>query len=175
MGPFWESVAASVIGTFIGAGLALLTSFLVMRRQDTRNDLRLIQSLVDRLYRMRALRPDRPAVDYGLPEVQEDQKRCTKSVLTTRNRIAFVSDELSTHSQAFDELDAMHLACLRYLNSIDEDPSRYVQLLNELRAELRPPLERLCSETRGVILREIGTADLRSRLPGQSSTGVDTQ
>lgn len=171
MGAFWESVASSVIGTFIGAGLALWTSFLVVRHQETKNDARLIQSLVDRLYRARALRPDRPPVDYGLPEIQEDQKRCTKSVLTTRNRIAFVSDELSSHSPAFDELDAMHLACLRYLNAIDEDPSRYVQLLAELRTELRPPLERLCSETRGVNWREIGTADLRSR----ASVDKDTE
>jgi hypothetical protein len=171
MGTFWESVASSLIGTFIGAGLALLTSFLVVRHGENRNDARLIQSLVDRLYRTRALRPDRPPADYNLPEIQEDQKRCTKSVLTTRNRIAFVSDELSTHSQAFDDLDAMHLACLRYLNSIDEDPSRYVQLLLELRAELEPPLKQLCAETRDVHWREIGTADLRSRTPGSAAAG----
>jgi hypothetical protein len=164
---FWESVASNVIGTFIGAGLALLTSFLVVRRGEEKNDARLIQSLVDRLYRMRALRPDRPAVDYSLPEIQEDQRRCTKSVLTTRNRIAYVSDELSTHSQAFDELDAMHVACLRYLNAIDDDPSRYVELLRDLRAELKPQLEQLCSGIRGVQFREIGTGDLRGRTPAK--------
>lgn len=171
MGGFWENVASNVIGTFVGAGLALLTSYLVVRHGEAKNDTRLIQGLVDRLYRSRALRPNRPPVDYELPEIREDQRRCTKSVLTTRNRIAFVSDELSTHSQAFDELDRMHVACLRYLNAVDDEPSRYVDALMELRAELQPQLEQLCAATRGVQWREIGTADLRSREPERYPPG----
>lgn len=163
MDGFWESVASNVIGTFVGAGLALLTSYLVVRRGESRNDVRLIQGLVDRLYRSRALRPGRAPGDWASPATQEDQKRGTKSVLATRNRIASVSDDLSGHSQAFDELDAMHVACLRYLNAVEEDPSRYVEALMELRAELEPLVERLCTGVRGVVWREIGTADLRSR------------
>ncbi len=164
MNEFWLGVGSNIIGTFVGAGLALLTSFLVVRRGERKNDVRLIQAVVDRLYRSRALRPGRVPGDYSLAAVQEDQKRGTKSVLATRNRIALTSDELSTHSHAFDELDAMHLACLRYLNAIEEDPSHYVESLMELRSELEPWLRRLCDQTPGVQWREIGTADLRSRV-----------
>jgi hypothetical protein len=163
---FWLDLTSNVIGTFVGAGLALMTSFLVVRHGEKKNDVRLVQALVDRLYRSRALRPGRLPGDYSLEAVREDQKRGTKSVLATRDRIALTSDELSSHSQAFDELDAMHVACLRYLNAIEEDPSRYVQALMELRAELEPVLRHLCDATPGVQWREIGTADLRNRLTG---------
>ena len=47
MSAFWEGVASNVVGTFVGAGLALLTSFFVIRHSETRNDLRLLQALID--------------------------------------------------------------------------------------------------------------------------------
>jgi hypothetical protein len=50
MSAFWESVAANIVGTFVGAGLALLTSYLVVRHGETRNDLRLLQALIDRMH-----------------------------------------------------------------------------------------------------------------------------
>ncbi len=166
---FWLGLVSNIIGTFVGAGLALLTTFWVVRSGEKKNDVRLIQAVVDRLYRSRALRPGRVPGDYSLESVREDQRRGTKSVLATRDRIALTSDELSTHSNAFDELDAMHLACLRYLNAVEDDPSRYVEALMELRAELEPWLRRLCEVTKGVVWREIGTADLRTRVPGPSA------
>ncbi len=163
MNAFWESVASNVIGTFVGAGLALLTSFFVVRYGETRNDLRLLQGLIDRLYRSRALRPNQVEVQFDSPEARENQRRSTKSVLATRDRIAFTSDELSGHSDAFDELDRMLVACLRYLNDVQDDPSRYISSLMALRAELEPEVAGLCSRYPALQSREIGAADVRNR------------
>lgn len=167
MNAFWESVASNVIGTFVGAGLALLTSFFVVRYGETRNDLRLLQALIDRLYRSRALRAGQVATPFGSPESRENERRSTKSVLATRDRIAFTSDELSGHSDAFDELDRMLVACLRYLNDVQDDPSRYIACLMTLRAELEPEVQRLCDRYRALQPRVIGAADLRNRVSVQ--------
>lgn len=163
MDAFWESVASNVIGTFVGAGLALLTSFFVVRYGETRNDLRLLQALIDRLYRSRALRPNQVATAFDT-DARENERRSTKSVLATRDRIAFTSDELSGHSDAFDELDRMLVACLRYLNDVQDDPSRYISSLMTLRGELEPEVERLCDRYRALQPRPIGAADLRNRV-----------
>lgn len=169
MNAFWESVASNVIGTFVGAGLALLTSFFIVRHGETRNDLRLLQGLIDRLYRSRALRPNQVAVPFDTMEVRENERRCAKSVLATRDRIAFTSDELSGHSDAFDELDRMHVACLRYLNDVEDDPSRYISSLMTLRSELEPEVGALCARYGALKFRRIGAADLRNRVtvPGE--------
>jgi hypothetical protein len=163
MTAFWESVASNIIGTFVGAGLALLTSFFIVRHGETRNDLRLLQGLIDRLYRSRALRPNQVTLPFDSPEVRENERRCAKSVLATRDRIAFTSDELSGHSDAFDELDRMHVACLRYLNDVEDDPSRYIGSLMTLRDELEPEVAALCARYGALRFREIGAADLRNR------------
>ena len=167
MSAFWEGVASNVIGTFVGAGLALLTSFFVIRHSETRNDLRLLQALIDRLYRSRALRSGQLATPFDTPETRENERRSTKSVLATRDRIAFTSDGPSGHSDAFDELDRMHLACLRYLNDVQDDPSRYIAGLMTLRSELEPEIAALCMRYPTLHLREIGAADLRGRSAGQ--------
>jgi hypothetical protein len=179
MSPFWEGVASNVIGTFVGAGLALLTSFFVVRYGETRDDLRLLQGLIDRLYRSRALRANQVEVPFDSPEfnspwARENERRSTKSVLATRDRIAFTSDELSGHSDAFDELDRMHLACLRYLNDVQDDPSRYITGLMTLRAELEPEVQRLCARYHALQWREIGAADMRNRagVPLEPSSGT---
>ena len=161
MGTFWESVAANVLGTFVGAGLALLTSYLVLRHNETRNDLRLLQALIDRLYRSRALRAGQVAVLQGTASDEDNERRSTKSVLATRDRIAVTSDELSSHSDAFDELDRMHLACLRYLNTVQEDRVGYVGALLRLRSELEPEVLALCARYPSLHYREVGAADLR--------------
>jgi hypothetical protein len=161
MNAFWESVASNVIGTFVGAGLALLTSFFVVRHGETRDDLRRLQGLIDRLYRSRALRAHQVELPFDSPEARENERRSTKSVLATRDRIAFTSDELSGHSDAFDELDRMHVACLRYLNDVQEDPSRYIAGLMTLRGELEPEVERLCARYRALQYREIGAAEVK--------------
>jgi hypothetical protein len=158
MSAFWESVAANIVGTFVGAGLALLTSYLVVRHGETRNDLRLLQALIDRLYRSRALRSGQVTVPFDTPEARENERRSTKSVLATRDRIALTSDSLSRHSDAFDELDRMHLACLRYLNDVQDDRSRYIEDLATLRAGLEPEVAALCERYRALRWREIGSA-----------------
>jgi hypothetical protein len=169
MDAFWENVAANIIGTFVGAGLALLTSFFVVRYGETKNDLRLLQALIDRLYRSRALRPGQVPVPFDSPEVRENERRCTKSVLATRGRIAITSDGLSSHSDAFDELDAMHVACLRYLNDVEDDRSRYIAGLMALRSELAPQVAALCERYPGLRWRDIGTADLRTRAASEGA------
>ncbi|HOC13986.1 MAG TPA: hypothetical protein PLL50_10430 [Propionicimonas sp.] len=170
MSAFWEGVASNVVGTFVGAGLALLTSFFVIRHSETRNDLRLLQALIDRLYRSRALRAGQLATAFDTPDARENERRSTKSVLATRDRIAFTSDSLSGHSDAFDELDRMHVACLRYLNDVQDDPSGYIAGLMMLRSQLEPEVTALCERYRTLHPREIGAADLRGRITGHSES-----
>lgn len=170
MNAFWESVLANVIGTFVGAGLALLTSYLVVRHEETRNDLRLLQALIDRLYRSRALRAGQVSVPFDSPDAQENERRSTKSVLMTRDRIAVTSDDLSRHSDAFDELDRMHLACLRYLNDVQDDRSTYIDALMRLRAELEPEVTALCARYPSLQWRDLGAADLRYRTPSAGAS-----
>jgi hypothetical protein len=159
--PFWESVASNMIGTFVGAGLALVTSYLVVRHNETKSDLRLLQALIDRLYRSRALRAGQVAVPFDTAREEENERRSTKSVLATRDRIAVTSDDLSGHSDAFDELDRMHLACLRYLNTVQENRTGYVDALLRLRSELEPEVLALCQRYPRLQYREVGAADLR--------------
>ena len=83
-------------------------------------------------------------------------------MLATRDRIAVTSDSLSGHSEAFDELDRMHIACLRYLNDVQDDPSRYIASLMTLRAQLEPEVAQLCEHHKALLWREIGSADVRT-------------
>jgi len=158
---FWDGVLSNIIGTFVGAGLALMTSYLVVRHGETRNDLRLLQALIDRLYRSRALQAGQVPSPFESADEHENERRSTKSVLATRNRIAVTSDELSAHSDAFDELDRMHLACLRYLNTVQDDRSAYVAALLRLRAELEVEVVALCERYSALQYRDVGAADLR--------------
>ncbi len=162
MGGFWGNVIANLIGTFVGAGLALAIAQYLSSRGETMRDRRLVQSVIDRLHRSRALRPDQTGGQGDSPAISTDRQRCTESILTTRNRIAAVSDELSGRAKASGALDAMHLACLRYLSRVERDPHNYVDALMSLREALVVQVDALCASDKELHRRVPGGADLNN-------------
>lgn len=155
MDGFWSNALANLIGTFVGAGLALLTAFYSSLRDKKERDRRLIQSVIDRLYRSRALRPDQAGDDGD----SEDRKFCTDSILATRDRIATVSDDLSVRAMGFRALEAMYVACLRYLSRVRRNPNNYVDELMSLREALVVQIEALCASDKEMHRRLPGGAD----------------
>jgi hypothetical protein len=72
---------------------------------------------------------------------------------------------LSGRAKGFDALEAMHLACNRYLSRVDRDPNNYVDALLELREALVEQVDALCASDKELHKRSPGCAD-RKNLPG---------
>lgn len=164
MDGFLGNLLATLVGTFLGAGLALWAAHAQAKRTDTVRDRRLTQSVIDRLYRSRALRPKQVGGVRGTEWDREDRKRCTASVITTRERIAYVSDELSVGAKASIELGRMHVACLRYLSREEREPAQYVSALMVLREALAKEVNALCDRDKQLQRRIPGAGDLENPL-----------
>lgn len=158
MDGFWGNTLASLIGTFVGAGLALASTQYWTWRGERMRDRRLLQSVIDRLYRSRALAPDQTGGHGNSDRIDQDRIRCTRSVIATRNRIATVSDELSGHAKGTAPLNTMYVACLQYLTRADRQPDNYVDALMALRHVLEAQVDVLCSSEKGLHYRDPGTA-----------------
>jgi hypothetical protein len=163
MDGFLSNALANLIGTFVGAVLALAIALYLSSRDKKIRDRRLIQSVIDRLHRSRALRPNQTGGDGDSPAVTADREYCTKSILTTRERIAAVSDELSVRAKGFGGLEAMYLACLRYLSRGKRNPHNYVGELMRLREALVVQVDALCASDK----------ELHRRLPGGADQDED--
>lgn len=162
---FWSNVLANLIGTFVGAGLALLTNRMVMRNAARERELRLLQSIVDRLSRSRALtRPcDFPRRTSSLTDFEVvDRDRCTLSVLGSRDRVARVIDELSSDSQALGPLNEMHAAFLDYLNHVEQHPEDYERALGLLGQRLSQEEQALARVYPDLALRAPGELAART-------------
>lgn len=134
MQDFVTNAGANLVGTFVGAALALLSAWWVRQRDRRASDRRELQSLITRLHRMRALVPvedTRPRDTTG--EFREDFARCNSSVLAARDRAAAVCDGLAS-SRGYAIADRFVGHCLDYLDGVDLDPDNYVALLMVLRA-----------------------------------------
>jgi hypothetical protein len=156
---FWADVAANLIGTFVGAGLALLSSWEVNRRAVRRKSSRSLQSVIDRLSRSRAFTHLPIETNNLTADVREDRERCTVSILNTREHIARVTSELSDWEPAEAVLEDMHGACALYLRSVENYPQGYVAALVDLR------------EVLWALERKLGAIDPRLKLkrPGENA------
>jgi hypothetical protein len=162
MSGFLGNTAANLVGTFVGAGLALLSAWAVARRERARAEVRRLQRLIDRIYRSRALVlvSDYPVQTDILDHLQQDDfRRVTASVLTTRDLIGEIIDFLDPQRPAAAILDDMYAAALKYLNTTEIDSPDYINELMRLREELVDGEQRLHRLHPKLILREPGGAD----------------
>jgi hypothetical protein len=160
MGGFTSNLVANLVGTFVGAALALLGTWWLARRHTAARERSQLQGLVDRLYRSRAIAPDRSRPDQPLsPTEERDRERCAESIIATRDRIGGIADELSVYLAVVPVLDRMYIACLHYLEEAEE-PRHYVEALMTLRAEFITLLEELNTLVPALTMREPGSAYL---------------
>src|SRR4051794_33322467 len=121
MSTFLTDTASTLIGTFVGFGLALTSERLLERGHRKRQRLSALQAVLNRLYHARAFR--KADVPLGqrrsvLARGQDlDRDRCARSVVQTRDIIQRVLADLSVDDPARDTLERMHSACLRYLTN----------------------------------------------------------
>lgn len=159
MGDFASNLVANLVGTFVGAGLAILSAWWLERRRTASRERRKLQALIDHLYGIRAIAPNRSRADGPLRDAErEDKERCARSILATRDRIAAVRDDITVHTKAIPILDTMFSRCLTYLNAADDPPEGYVEELMGLRASLVGDLGQLTGVLPALTGREPGTA-----------------
>ncbi len=156
---FLSNAAANLVGTLVGAGLAVWTAYIANSRSDRQRDRRLLQSLIDRLHWTRALRPNQVGGRGGSQRDAVDRDRCTRSIRKLRERIHVVRDGLSGRTAETPELDAMLLACLGYLRRETREPDDYVALLMRLRAALAREMDALCDKDQTLRRQVIGAGD----------------
>jgi hypothetical protein len=159
MSDFLSNTVSNLVGTFVGAGLALLSAWGVARRERARSEIRRLQRLIDRVYRSRALVlvPDCPVQTSPLDDLQQrDFQRVTASVLTTRDLIGGITDSLDAGRPVVAVLDDMYAATLKYLNTTEVDSRDYVNELMRLRNELFAGEQRLQQLHPKLVLREPG-------------------
>ena len=162
MADFMSNTVANLVGTFVGAGLALWSAWWLEQRRIASRELRLLQGLIERLHRSRAIAPGRTRASGPLTvKEQRDIDRCAQSVIATRDRIAAVRDELSVHQHAAEILERMFVYCLTYLDISDEVPESYVEALMALRRELASQLNELQQSVPSLVPKEPGTAQLK--------------
>jgi hypothetical protein len=161
MSDFLSNTAANLVGTFVGAALALLSAWAVARRERARAEVRRLQRLIDRIYRSRALVAvsNYPVQVDPLNQQEGDFRRVTASVLTTRDLIGEIMDYLDPQRPAVTILDDMYAAALEYLNTTEIDSRDYINELMRLREELVDGEQRLHRLHPKLILREPGGAD----------------
>jgi hypothetical protein len=156
---FVDNTLANVIGTFVGAALALLSTWWLRRRATKARERRILQGVLDRLYRSRAIRPGRCRPEGALtPTERVDFERCARSIVDTRDRIAAVGDEIEMYAGVTPVLDAMYAHCLDYLDASETDHTRYVTELMELRSALEIDARDLARIVPLLQARSFGTA-----------------
>jgi hypothetical protein len=156
---FISNLVANLAGTFVGVGLALLGTWWLERKYVASRERSQLQGLVDRLYRSRAIAPGRSRPRGGAlsPAEETDRERCAQSVIATRDRIAAISERLTVYLDVVPVLDRMYVACLHYLERAEE-PTRYVDALMTLRADLVTHLDEVKALVPGLVMRDPGTA-----------------
>jgi hypothetical protein len=172
MSGFWGNVIANLIGTFAGAGLALLSSWAITRRVARSNEAKLLQGTIDRLGRSRVFtHMDIEHSGAISPEEEEDLRRSTESVLASRDYISRVITDLGIANPAVPILEEMHVACALYVRSIEEYPTEYVRALVDLRGVLLELERDLCRINTHLRLREPGEIAFRASDQPDSAQG----
>lgn len=169
MNDFLLNTGANLVGTFAGAVLAIVTTWWFDKRRRRESQVAHLQRVVDRLHRSRALAPGRGRAPGPLTDVESrDVDRCNLSVLEARERISAASEAWRGNVNVSDELDAMYVDCLHYLETVETDREGYVTHLRTLREALDSRVTNLAGVLAGIRYREPGTAQLERR--DQAST-----
>ena len=150
---FWLQVISTLIGTLAGALSALGTGYLVRRRESREKEVAALNGLLLDLQFKRAL----TLVEPQAAEMQSlDAKRCTESVLHSRQLIREARLQLRPNSRAFGNLARMFAACNTYLQATRANPENYQYELMKLRGVLDDEAKDLAAD-KGVSYRSPGS------------------
>jgi hypothetical protein len=156
---FLVDASANLLGTFVGAGLALLTAALVKRAEQRRSELTRLQRLIDRIYRSRAL-TQKPMTTQRVAQLSTEERghfqRVTSSIFTIRNLIEEAAGTFHPKATAVPVLDDMYAATLEYLNAIEVDDRDYLNESMRLREALIAGEARLKRLHGSLVLRDPG-------------------
>lgn len=156
MSGWWLDRSVNLVGTVVGALLALVSAWWRRRLQQRRDDGRLLQNLVDGLHRKRAFRQVPVSDDQLVEWDEEDLQRCVDSVLGARRCIEEAAARLSTSTEVRIAMGDMHSACNRWLRRTRRRPGSHVIVLMDLRARLLKLKGEIVDEHRKLTLREPG-------------------
>lgn len=166
MSGFWSNTISNLVGTFVGAGLALLSAWIIAKRNQARSEVQSLQRLVDRIYRSRAYWPIPIGPERTNPlnvDEQADFERVTASMLITRELIEKAANSLDPKRKSIAILDDMYVAILKYLNATEVNACDYVNESMRLREELVLSEQQLKKLHPKLIFRAPGTAELADR------------
>ena len=139
MDAFWGNLIVTVIGTFLGAGGAVMAAFLLRIGESRRNEIAALAGLIAELNLRRALAPNSGIMDSAhnpRASTTVDMERASHSVIDIRTRISVVRGSLRTKSLAFSPLNDMTRSCNLYLELSSAAPARYASALEALRDSL---------------------------------------
>lgn len=137
MSDFWSNLAANLVGTFVGAGLALISSHIATRNAARRAEAKRAQGIVDHISRARTFARTDYERSGPLSQAElDDLNRSTASILTIREHISRTLVEMRPVNPMIPILEDMFGACSLYLRSIEDDPSCYVRAIIDLRDAL---------------------------------------
>ena len=131
---FWQQLISTLLGAFAGAGAALFTGYLVQRREARDREESALNNLLLDLQFKRALAVVEPRLSEATGS--HDSKRCSDSVLHSRDLIRETRLQLRPKSPAFENLARMSAACNTYLQASRREPGRYQFALMSLRSAL---------------------------------------
>lgn len=152
---FWQQLGTTIIGAFSGAGAALLTGFLVRRREGLAKERTALNGLLLDLQLKRAFATDSPQLVNEAAQAT-DYQQCKDSVYDSRKLIRDARIQLLPSSKAFDHLAAMAAACNTYLQAARVQPDTYQFALRKLRTDLDHQARKL-GRLKGIKYRGPGT------------------
>lgn len=166
MDDFFGNTLANIIGTFVGAVLAIFSARQAERRQQRSADFNELQRVVDRLADARALtkfpKSSSPRTEPLAAHALEDEGRVRASVLTLRRMLGDAIHNISKNDPSIPHLGEMQGACSRYLNYVELHPRDYENAVQHLRDRLYAGIYAICRND----------TILRIREPGSTATAV---
>lgn len=156
---FLTEAGANLVGTFVGAVLAIVSAWVGYRIKQSRDEVRKLQRLIDRIYRSRALRP-KPVTERRYTPLSAEERvhhqYVTSAIFTIRHLIEEAANTFSPKAKATAVLDDMYAAVLEYLSATEADERNYLNESMRLREALAAAEVRLKAIHRGLVLREPG-------------------
>lgn len=160
MDGFLGNTLANVIGTFVGAALAIFSARYAEGRQKRSANFNELQRVVDRLADARALTKfpkssprTGPLSDY----LRNDEMRVRSSVLNLRHMLGDALHNISKDDLSVRHLREMQGACSRYLNYVESCPGDYENAVQHLRDRLRAGTHAIFRNDMMLKLREPGS------------------
>lgn len=163
---FWSTLVTVAVGAFLGSGAAFASNLLAGRIGDRRREAAALNELVHEIHFRRVLRRIEPRLVPRADVLDPGYEKGRHSAATLRGEIRTARRALVPGSAAHPLLDAMTLACNRFLDESEADPARYQLFLMQLQARLSDAVGRVADLSRGVDDLEPGNAELQPTVRG---------